>query len=293
VIEADRERLAANMAALVEAGVRRNTEYTTLRPDGTTVPTEASTAVIRDAAGQVKAVMAVIRDITELKQAEAAREQQRRALKHMLKASDHERQVIAYDIHDGLAQQLAGAIMQFQICAHAQRSKPEDAAKTFDAGMRLLQQSHFEARRLISGVRPPILDESGVLAAIAHLVHDPAFDQGPKIEFRSRVTFNRLDPMPENAIYRIVQEGLTNSRKHSKSKTVLVSLLQRGERLRIEIRDWGIGFDAKKAQENRFGLRGIRERARLLAGTCRIRSRADRGTSIVVELPLAEGERQA
>ena len=73
----------------------------------------------------------------------------------------------------------------------------------------MLQQSHFEARRLISGVRPPILDESGVVAAIAHLVNDPA-SKGPKIDFPT-VTFKRLAPILENAVYRIVQEGLTNA----------------------------------------------------------------------------------
>ena len=94
----------------------------------------------------------------------------------MLQASDHERQLIAYDIHDGLAQELAGAIMQFQIYDHAKEGDPDEAKKAFDGGVTLLRQSHFEARRLISGVRPPILDESGVMAAIAHLVHEPTLD---------------------------------------------------------------------------------------------------------------------
>jgi signal transduction histidine kinase len=154
----------------------------------------------------------------------------------------------------------------------------------------MLRQSHFEARRLISGVRPPILDESGVVAAVAHLVHDPAFEQGPKIDFRSRVTFNRLDPVLENVVYRIVQEGLTNARNHSKSPKILVSLLQRGDRLRIEIRDWGLGFDPKHVPGNRFGVEGIRERARLLEGKCSIRSKPGAGTSILVELPVVERE---
>lgn len=96
----------------------------------------------------------------------------------MLRASDHERQLIAYDIHDGLAQQLAGAIMQFQTYGHLKRTRPKEAAKAFDAGTTMLHQGHSEARRLISGVRPPILDESGVVAAIAHLVNDQGFKGG-------------------------------------------------------------------------------------------------------------------
>jgi PAS domain S-box-containing protein len=415
VTEGDRGRLAANMARLAETGVRRNTEYTALRSDGTTIPTEVSSAVIRDADGRPKAVMAVIRDIsarkkadealrqsldelraiddsmgdglliadgqtlrlvranqsicsllgysedellslaiadlhpkealpailaglqagivgrlpdahdvpmtrkdgsvfyvditgntltyrgrpcslgvfrdvTQRREAQAALERERRTLQHMLRASDHERQLIAYDIHDGLAQQLAGALMQFQVYEHLKATKPDEAQTAFGGAVMLLRQSHLEARRLISGVRPPILDESGVVAAIAHLVHDPAFDQGPKIDFRSRVTFHRLAPVLENVIYRIVQEGLTNARNHSKSKTIRLGLVERGDRLRIEMRDWGVGFDPKTSQENRFGLEGTRERARLLGGKCSITSKPAAGTSIIVELPLVERE---
>lgn len=114
--------------------------------------------------------------------------------------------------------------MQFQIYEQFKETNADEAKKAYDGGVTLLRQSHREARRLISGVRPPILDESGVVAAIAHLVHDPAFDGGPKVEFRSKVTFGRLAPVVENVIYRIVQEALSNARNHSKSQKIVVSL---------------------------------------------------------------------
>jgi PAS domain S-box-containing protein len=233
-------------------------------------------------------VAGFFQDFTERKKAREALERERRTLKHMLRASDHERQLIAYDIHDGLAQHLAGAIMQFDAFEHLQHNKPKQAADAFQAGMTMLRQGHFEARRLISGVRPPILDESGVVAAIAHLVNDQRFPGGPKIEFRSRVAFDRLIPLLENAIYRIVQEALSNACRHAQSALVRISLLQRGAQLRIEVRDWGRGFDPKTARENRFGLEGIRERSRVLGGKSRIRSKPGEGTSIVVELPVVE-----
>ena len=263
-------------------------ELPMLSRQGKCIPTWHNSFLIRDDSGNPLRLGVVITDITERKQAQAALERERRTLEHMLRASDHERQLIAYDIHDGLAQELAGAIMQFQIYDHQKDTQPEEAKKAFEGGVTLLRQGHFEARRLISGVRPPILDESGVVAAIAHLVHDPAFGQGPKIDFCSRVTFNRLAPVVENVIYRIVQEGLTNARYHSKSKKIVVHLAQRNGHLRIEIRDWGIGFDARTNQENRFGLEGIRERARLLGGKCRIRSKIGVGTLILVELPIVQ-----
>jgi signal transduction histidine kinase len=203
-----------------------------------------------------------------------------------LHSSDHERQLIAYEIHDGLAQQLAAAIMQLQAFEHLKDQKPKEAAKAFDAAMTMLRQGHFEARRLIAGVRPPVLDEAGVVEAIAHLVHEKRRDKRPKIENRSRVDFDRLDPTLENAVYRIVQEALTNACKYSKSERILVRLVQRGDRLRAEIRDWGIGFDPKTVPKDHFGLEGIRQRARLLGGKCRIRSKAGKGTCVSVELPV-------
>ena len=94
----------------------------------------------------------------------------------------------------------------------------------------------------------------------------------------------------ENVIYRIVQEGMANARNHSKSDKVLVALMQRGDRLRITIRDWGVGFNPASSHDNRFGIEGIRQRARLLGGTCDIKSRPGKGTRIVVELPVVEKE---
>ena len=213
-------------------------------------------------------------------------QRQHQTLKHLLHSSDHERQLIAYEIHDGLAQQLAGALMQFQAFEHLKETKPKDAAKAYDAGLTMLQQGHFEARRLIAGVRPPILDEAGVAEAISHLVHEQSRLKGPKIESHNRVDFDRLDPTLENAIYRIAQEALTNACRHSQSERISVSLLQRGDRLRVEIRDWGAGFDPKAVPKSHFGLEGIRQRAKLLGGKCSIRSTAGKGTRVTVELPV-------
>ena len=78
--------------------------------------------------------------------------------------------------------------------------------------------------------------------------------------------------------------------QYSKSKKVRVSLVQREDRVRIEIQDWGIGFDTKSVQENCFGLEGIRQRARLLGGKCSIQSKVGKGTRITVELPVVERE---
>ena len=154
----------------------------------------------------------------------------------------------------------------------------------------MLRQAHFEARRLISGVRPPILDESGIAAAIGHLVYEQSMQAGPKIEFHSDVEVERLVPILENAVYRIAQEALGNACKHSRSKKVRVALVQEGELITLEVQDWGVGFDTKSVPEDHFGLKGIRERTRLLGGESSIDSERGEGTCIRVRLPILEQE---
>lgn len=235
-------------------------------------------------------VLSFVRDVTERKQAHEALERERHTLQHMLRASDHERQLIAYEIHDGLAQELAAAMMQFQTYEHLKEHQPANAQTAYDAGVQMLRQAHFETRRLISGVRPPILDESGITAAIAHLVHDHNQERCPEVEFVARVSFDRLPKVLENTIYRIAQESLTNACKHSRSEKIRVSLVQEGRRVRLEIQDWGVGFDPGTVAGDRFGLKGIRERARLLGGTTAIESVPGHGTLIRTVLPLVEPE---
>lgn len=221
----------------------------------------------------------------EQRTAEVRREQQ--TLQHLLRSSDHERRLIAYEIHDGLAQHLAGAIMQLESHAPLREQNPSQAAKAFATGLTLLHQSHEEARQLISGVRPPILDDEGVVAAIEHLANDDrAAAAGVQIEFHQEVNFDRLAPVLENSIYRIVQEGLTNALKYSQSKKVRIELVQTGRELQMVIQDWGVGFGSDKERDECFGLKGIRERARLLGGTAAIETTPGTGTRIVVKLPV-------
>ena len=281
--QADLPFVVEQFEKLSEGKIQVSEDVPVLRKDGSVFfAVVTSSPVIRN---DRRCIVGFFHDITERKRAEEALRKEHRNLSHLLHASDHERQLIAYEIHDDLAQQLAGAIMQFDAFDHLKETKPKQAADAFHAGITMLRQGHFETRRLIAGVRPPILDESGIVEAVAHLVHELGRDKGQKIENRSKVDFDRLDPTLENAIYRIAQEALTNACKHSQSERISVSLLQRGDRLSIKIRDWGVGFDPKTIPKNHFGLEGIRQRARLLGGKCSIRSNVGKGTSITVSCP--------
>jgi PAS domain S-box-containing protein len=235
-----------------------------------------------------RCLVGIFRDITERKQAEQALEQERQSLWRMLQASDHERQIISYEIHDGLAQYLAAAGMQFQAYDSLRQNSPDEAKKAYETAVELVRQSHSESRRLISEVRHPVIDESGLETAISHLVHEQRQHGGPKIECYSGVQFGRLPSIFENALYRIVQEALTNACKHSKSEKVKVTLTQEGQDVRLEVRDWGIGFDPESVVKGHFGLEGIRQRVRLLGGQLAIESTSGSGTLVQVVVPILE-----
>lgn len=257
-----------------------------LRKDGSIFHAEVAGALIMY--NGRRCAMGFFRDITERKQAYEALERERRTLLHMLQASDHERQIISYEIHDGLAQQLAAAIMQFQVHDVLRESDPQQGATVYAVAVQLVQQAHTEARRLISGVRPPALDEAGVAVAISHLVHEPRNPKAPAVEYHDDVQFNRLPTILENAVYRIAQEAVSNACRHSRSEKVRVSLRQEGDLLELEVQDWGIGFDPAEVDEDHFGLEGIKERTRLLGGEIDIQTEPGKGTRIRAELPIIE-----
>ncbi len=258
-------------------------ELEALRKDGSRVPIEISIAAIR-MDGRWGAV-AVVRDITERRAAEEAVRKEQALLRQLLEFQERERKLMAYEIHDGLVQQLTGALMTFQSLPQAPGGDDTSARDRFEAASGLLRDAIAEARRLISGLRPPVLDESGVEPAVAYLVDQQKRRGGPSIELASDLDEQRFDPLVETAAFRIVQEGLNNACRYSRSDRVRVELHAAEEQVHIEIRDWGEGFDPERVAPGHFGLQGIHERARLLGGNAVVCSSPGQGTAIRVTLP--------
>lgn len=225
-------------------------------------------------------------EIAERQRAEEAVCREQRILRQLLDLMERERKLVSYEIHDGLAQHLTGALFRLEAVRDLHARTPEEAWRTQDAGVNLLRHAVGEARGLISGLRPPILDESGVVAAIEYLICEAPDSAGPEIEFEHHLPVIRLAAPLEIALFRIVQESLSNARHHSRSPRVRIDLHQEAETVQLQIRDWGVGFATGPVPTNRFGLEGIRERARLLGGQAEIHSAPDQGTRVVVRLPL-------
>jgi PAS domain S-box-containing protein len=238
--------------------------------------------------GEVRNAMVICEDVTEQKEAEAAVRKEQELLRQLLELHERDRKLLAFELHDGFAQQLAGAKLNFEAAAQLFPTDPRQAQEDYQTGLQLLRTAIEESRRLVSGLRPPVLDEFGILPAIEHLVGLDRDDDGPEVQFVSKGHFPRLAQPLENAVFRIVQETLGNARRHSQSEKIHVELACGDSHVYVTVQDWGVGFDPRGVAESHFGLRGIRERARLLGGSATIQTALGRGTCIRVKLPLVE-----
>ncbi|NUQ63193.1 MAG: PAS domain S-box protein [Pirellulales bacterium] len=227
-------------------------------------------------------------DITRRKEVEEALQREQKKLRRLLDLHERDRKLIAYEIHDGLTQKVVGAKLLLEAFRQLHPGKNDGQWRSYDSAVELVRQSIEDARTLINGVRPPVLDEFGLVIAIEHLVHDFQRTGCPGIGFFHAVEFDRLASPLECSIFRIIQESLTNACRYSKSERIEVRLAQQGSRVRAEIQDWGIGFDPAAVQPDRFGLDGIRERAQIFGGEATIESAPGKGTRVAAELPIVE-----
>lgn len=237
----------------------------------------------------VACAVAIFHDTTEKKRADDLIQQERLHLRSLLELYDRESRLIGFEIHDGLAQYLAGAIMHLSTFERKSAGKAADDWAAFETGLQLVRQSHRESRRLASGLPSSVLDNLGVVAAVQELVQRVQERQPlPAIEFVHDGVAGRLPSPLENCVFRIVQEGLNNACRHSGSATVRVVLRQSEHRLSVEIQDWGVGFQPAERKDGHFGLLGVRERGRLFGGRVTIESSPGKGARIRVDLPLLQ-----
>ncbi len=237
-------------------------------------------------------VMIICTDVTETKKANEALKNEEHTLRQMLDLHERDRRMMAYEIHDGFAQQLTAAKFLLEGSEQIRETAPAEAREQFRDAVHAVGNSIIEARRLIGGLRPPVLDELGIVAALDYLGCESRDRDGPAIEFVHDVRFDRLAPPLETALFRVVQESLNNACRYSRSERIRIELKQTDDRVHVEVRDWGVGFDPETIQENRFGLQGIRERSRLLDGEVVIESAPGEGTRVAVTLPLVEYHRK-
>jgi signal transduction histidine kinase len=163
---------------------------------------------------------------------------------------------------------------------------PESRAATAEL-RELVVSTLQDVRRLAVELRPSALDDFGLVAALERLATSFAEQSGIAVDFQTSLAAERLSGEVETALYRIVQESLTNVVKHARARHVSILLTRTSGRVKAVIEDDGQGFDSAEASLAGFGLVGMRERLALLGGRLQIESAGESGTTIAAEVPIA------
>ena len=213
---------------------------------------------------------------------EAARTEWLRAV---INAQEDERRRVAHELHDEMAQHLTGLMLGLH---QIERTPPEQASGAVAQLKELVSGLERGAYRLARGLRPPALDDLGLIPALTTLVAEWSQQAGVAADFVHR-NARRLPSTVETTAYRVVQEALTNVARHARARTASVVLECLPDRLLIIVEDDGRGFEvngARTTRGERLGIVGMRERCTLVGGTLRIESAPANGTSVFVTLPL-------
>lgn len=229
--------------------------------------------------------------ISRLAGAALTREKLRRELRWgIVAAQESERARIARDLHDELGQSLTSVLLGLRAAqTSVQAGRVERDLGEQLAGLRSDAGDALTAvERLAFELRPLVLDDLGLIAALRRLVATVKEKHGLVIELASDLDdADRLPRDVETTAYRVSQEALTNVVRHARADTVSVVLSVRPDRVRVVIEDDGAGFDAKAACDSGFGMSSMRERAVLVGGTVQVTSDLGAGTTVVLEIPVA------
>ncbi len=220
-------------------------------------------------------------------------EQLRSWVERVISQEETNSRQFALDLHDGLLQLIVAAYQHLQSARAWQDRNPERQTAEAELGSRLVRDAIHESRRLIAQLRPAGLDDFGLLHALRLFFTQQMQDTGLAVDAEFSADWPTLPVSLEAAIFRIVQEAMTNVLKHAQAERVSVQLYRDESLLCIEVIDHGQGFDvgkvvAKPERGLHIGLVGIRERARLWDGSCTVDSELGRGTRIFVTIPMPE-----
>lgn len=200
----------------------------------------------------------------------------------VLAAREDERKRCARELHDDTLQALAA--LRVQLAAARRAESPELLRHALDGAVDELGREIANLRSLITDLRPAALDELGLRSALQTLCERTFALHGLKVCSVVQVEPGRLSAEAETAVYRVVQEALTNVARHAGADLARVSVIERGDQVHVEVRDDGHGFDPAAAHPG-FGLLGMRERIALAGGRLDLDS-SPAGTAIVVTLPV-------
>ncbi|HEX4609806.1 MAG TPA: chemotaxis protein CheB [Urbifossiella sp.] len=305
-------------AASVREGRPLDAEFRVVRPDGAVRWLRDQGDVLEDSAAEPRHMAGACVDVTDLKGAEAALRDARDRLEvrvaertadlgramdaleaemarrrelalRLGTVQEDERRRVARDLHDTIGQLMTGLSLAFKSIESGGDLPPPVAAKVAEA-RRVMSDLGREVHRLAVRLRPTSLDDIGLGPALGQLVSEWSSRAGVPADFHAAgVGPGRLPAAVETAVYRVVQEALTNVAKHAGATTVGVVLTRPDGAVSVVVEDNGAGFDPAATPNGRLGLLGMRERVELVGGEIDIESASGAGTTVAVRIPIPEG----
>ncbi|VBB46281.1 hypothetical protein TRIP_B40199 [uncultured Desulfatiglans sp.] len=243
-----------------------------------------------------KGIIRAVLDITVRKNAE---EQINLLSQELMRAHENERKMISSELHDRIGQDLSTLKIGLDTLLDNQPIVSQVTQHRIAELSSILQTAIHSVRDLSYDLRPPSLDQLGLPKTIFQFCDDFSKKTGLDVDFSAAGMDDlALDTDTEINIYRLIQEGLNNVRKHAEAENVFIRLLASFPNILLRIEDDGKGFDVKQRladmkNEKRMGLRSMEERAKLLQGKMEIKSKPGKGTKIVIEIPYKKGPDRA
>jgi len=212
-----------------------------------------------------------------------------RLLRKVIAAQEEERKRLARELHDETSQQLTALGMQLDLIGRTLPAEGPTSARLRDT-KQLVGRMVDDLHRVIYDLRPSMLDDLGLLPAIRWYA-ERLTRGGVAVQFEFPEADPELSPEARIAVFRVVQEALSNVERHAKAETVLVGCDVSPRKLTIEVEDDGVGFEPDEMRQPResgqgLGLLGMRERLALLGGTCSVESQPGHGTRVLIHVPL-------
>src|SRR3989475_6282239 len=217
---------------------------------------------------------------------ERAEQELRSLSSQLVHAQERERRTISRELHDEIGQTLTGLGIELANLEHLREGPQSEYRSHLADAKQLTEETLRTVRNIAMGLRPSMLDDSGIVPAVRLQASELSRRTGTPVDLQIEGDFDGLGDEGRTCLYRVVQEALTNCARHAQATTIQITMERRNGSVCLSIRDDGIGFDTGRSRAG-LGLVGIEERVKKLGGSLAVSSWPNRGTLLSVEIPLA------
>lgn len=285
----------ADVKTIIDETRGETEEFIAQQEDGTKFHVEVSSSNVTDNEGNIVGRMASFIDITERKQASKAVQDSKKQIRvlstRLLEAEENERKLIAQDLHDILGSSLTSIKYSLEKYIVVKSKNSLTHLTLLDQIVAMVRDTIKETKRICSNLRPPILDDLGILATINWCCREfQEIYAGIRIVKSLEIEEETIPEPLKIVIYKLLTEALNNIAKHSSASLVRVSLKKMEGNVELSIKDNGRGFDLKRISYEKIGMKGfglhnMKERAEIFGGSFEIRTSKGEGTAIRVSWP--------